>query len=98
MARFVATLNFTEQGIRNVGDTTKRAEAFRNVASGMDVEVSEIYWTMGSFDGLIIFDAPDDETASALMLKLGSLGNVRTQTTRAYTAAETDRMLSRAQA
>lgn len=59
----------------------------------MGIKVSDIFWTLGRFDGLIIFDAPDEETATAAMLHLGSLGNVQTQTSRAYRAAEMKEML-----
>jgi uncharacterized protein with GYD domain len=54
----------------------------------MGVTVKELYWTQGPFDGLIVFDAPDDETAAALMLRLGTFGNVTTQTARAFNASQ----------
>jgi uncharacterized protein with GYD domain len=50
---------------------------------------------LGAYDGLLIFDAPDDETATALMLKVGSLGNVQTTTARAFSAAEMDKVLAK---
>lgn len=55
--------------------------------------MSDIFWTLGQFDGLIVFDAPDEETATAAMLHLGSLGNVQTQTSRAFRAAEMKKVL-----
>lgn len=93
MASFVALTKFTEQGIKNVTQTTKRAEAFREMAKKMGVTIREIYWTLGRYDVVAIFDAPDDETALRLMLSLGSLGNVRTETLRAYTAQEMGQVL-----
>ncbi|MEX2118857.1 MAG: GYD domain-containing protein [Pirellulales bacterium] len=95
MATFVSTIKFSEQGIKNVKDTCKRAEAFKGAAKKMGVKVREIFWTLGPFDGLMILDAPDDETATALMLQLGSLGNVHTQTARAYNAAEMQAILGK---
>lgn len=95
MATFVSTIRFSEQGIKNVKDTCKRAEAFKGAAKKMGVKVREIFWTLGPFDGLMILDAPDDETATALMLQLGSLGNVHTQTARAYNAAEMQAILAK---
>ena len=52
-----------------------------------------IYWTLGAFDGVIVSEAPDEETATAALLHLGSLGNTRTQTARAYDAAEMQKIL-----
>lgn len=85
---FVATIKFTEQGITNIQDTCKRADEFTKSAEKMGVKVADIFWTLGPSDGLLIFDAPDEDTATALMLKLGAQGNVHTQTSRAYRAAD----------
>jgi uncharacterized protein with GYD domain len=95
MATFVSSIKFTPQGIKAVGETTKRAAAFKATAKKMGVKVSEIFWTLGPYDGLVIFDAPDDETATALMLQIGSLGNVQTTTARAFSAAEMDKVLAK---
>ena len=95
MATFISTLRFTEQGVRSIKDTGKRANAFKSAAKKMGVKVQDVYWTLGPFDGILIFDAPDDETATAAMLQLGSLGNVHTQTARAYNASEMDQILAK---
>ena len=71
MATFISTIKFTEQGIQNIKDTCKRANAFKATAKKMGVKVQGIYWTLGRFDGLLLIDAPDEETATALMLDLG---------------------------
>jgi uncharacterized protein with GYD domain len=94
MARFVATIRFTPQGMTNIQDTCKRAAALKTSARKMGVKITDIYWTMGAFDGLLIFEAADDETATALMLHIGSLGNVQTQTGRAFTASEMEKILA----
>ena len=93
MATFITTIKFTEQGIKAISETTKRAEAFKAVAKKLGVKVTEIYWTIGAFDGAIVFDAADDETATAALLQLASMGNVQTSTTRAFTAAEMGKIL-----
>jgi uncharacterized protein with GYD domain len=93
MATFVTTLHFTEQGVRAVRETCDRAAAFRSAVEKMGVKVTGLYWTLGGFDGLIVFDAPDEQAATAAMLHLCSLGNVRTQTARAYEAAEMQKVL-----
>jgi uncharacterized protein with GYD domain len=88
MATFISLASFTDQGIRNVKQSTERAQAFREAAQKAGVTVKDIYWTMGSLDLVVISDAPDDETAMALLLGLGSVGNVRTQTLRGFSAEE----------
>jgi uncharacterized protein with GYD domain len=95
MATFIATIKFTEQGLENIKDTCDRAETFKSAAKKMDVKVRDVYWTLGPADGVIIFDAPDEETATAAMLHLSSLGNVTTQTARAYKAAEMQQILGK---
>lgn len=94
MAAFVTTIKFTTQGITNAQETTKRAAAFKAAAKEMGCKVTYQFWTLGRFDGLLVFEAPNDETATALMLHVGSLGNVQTQTARAFTAAEMDKILA----
>jgi uncharacterized protein with GYD domain len=95
MATYVLLLNFTDQGIRNVNDTTKRAEAFKRIADKAGAKVKEVYWTLGQYDGVLIFEAPEEATATALGLSLGSLGNVRTHTLRAFSAEETGTILAK---
>lgn len=93
MPSYVILGKYTLQGIRNIKATTKRAEAFRSLAKRMGVKVKEIYWTMGEYDIVTIIDAPNDATASRLLLAAGSKGNVQTQTLRAYTANEISKVL-----
>ena len=95
MATFISTVRFTETGLKNIRDTGKRAAAFKTAAKKLGVKVAEVYWTLGPFDGLLIFDAPDDETATAAMLQLGSAGNVHTQTVRAFKASEMDAIVDK---
>ena len=95
MATFISTIHFTDQGMRDIKATRQRAEAFKTAAEKMGADVKSIFWTLGPFDALVVFDAPDDETATALMLHLGSFGNLRTQTARAYQAAEMEQILGK---
>jgi uncharacterized protein with GYD domain len=94
MATFITTIKFTPQGLATIRDTCKRAAAFKEAAKSLGAKVKEIYWTQGAFDGLLIFEAPDDETASALMLHAASQGNVHTHTVRAFTAPEMEKVLA----
>ena len=93
MATFITTLHFTEQGLKAVRDTCKRAAAFKTAAEKLGIKVSGQYWTLGAFDGVIVFEAPDETTATAAMLHLSSRGNFRTQTARAFDAAEMHKIL-----
>jgi uncharacterized protein with GYD domain len=88
MATYIMLGKFTEQGIRNVKDTAKRAEALRAMGKKVGVTVKELYWTLGKFDVATILEAPDEASMTAFGLSVGALGNVRTQTLRAFTAEE----------
>jgi uncharacterized protein with GYD domain len=95
MATFITTIKFTQQGIKDIDSTIKRAAKFKASAKKMGARVTEIYWTLGDHDGVLIFQAPDDETASALLLDLGAAGNVHTTTVRGFTAVEMDKILDK---
>jgi uncharacterized protein with GYD domain len=98
MAHFVCLLTYTQQGLQQLGATTKRAKAFTKMAQGMGAEVKDIYWTLGEYDVVIIMEAPDDKTAANVAFSLNSLGNVRTRTLAAFTRDEmNDEMLPRIQ-
>jgi uncharacterized protein with GYD domain len=93
MATFITTIKFTEQGIQNIRESPKRAAAFKSAAKKMGVKVTGEYWTLGGFDGVIICDAPDDQTITAAMLHLSSLGNVQTSTARAFNSSEIEKVI-----
>jgi uncharacterized protein with GYD domain len=93
MATYIVVGNFTDQGVRGIRDTTKRAAAVREAAKKAGVTMKEIYWTMGQFDVIAVFDAPDDASMSAVALAIGAAGNVRGQTLRAYSREEMDAVI-----
>ncbi len=95
MAIYVVLANFTDQGIRGVKETTRRAQGFRDAASGMGIKVKDIYWTLGSYDVVLTLEAPKDEDVAALMMKVGSLGNLKSQTLRAFSESEVGSLLAR---
>ena len=95
MAMYVSLLQFTDQGVRNVKDTSKRSEAATAEAEKMGVKIINIFWTMGAYDVVVLLDAPNDETVSAFSLKMGSLGNVKSQTMRAFRAEEMENLLAK---
>jgi len=88
MATYIATVKFTQKGLDEIAESTKRAAAFRAAAKKMGVKVTANYWTTGYFDGVLIFEAPDDETAAAATMRLAGQGYVHTTTARAFDAGE----------
>ncbi|MDE5453728.1 GYD domain-containing protein [Bradyrhizobium sp. CSA112] len=88
MVTYVVLGSFTDQGIRTAKDSPKRAEAFKKMAETFGVTVKELFWTQGRYDVVTILDAPDELSAMALSLNLGALGNVRTESLRAFSAAD----------
>ena len=95
MANYVILGNFTDQGIRGIKDTTKRAKAFRDLTEDMGGSIKDIYWTLGSYDVVLTMEAPDDETVAAILMKVGSLGNLKSQTLRAFNETEINSLISR---
>jgi uncharacterized protein with GYD domain len=83
MATFVSLLSFTDQGIRSVKDSPQRYEAFKSMAEKLGVTVKMVYYTVGRYDIVVVTEG-SDEAVTAALLKLGSLGNVRTETLRAF--------------
>ena len=95
MATYVALSSFTDQGVRSVKDSPKRADAVKEAAKKLGVTMTQIYWTLGHYDLVVIIDAPDDKTATAFSLAVGMAGNVRTQTLRAFNREEMDGVLGK---
>jgi uncharacterized protein with GYD domain len=93
MPRYIALVTFTDQGIRNVKESPKRADRFKRLAAKHKVKVREIHWTMGRYDLVVSLEAPNDLALSALLLETAQLGNVRTETLRAYTREEFTQIL-----
>ena len=94
MATFISLLNFTDQGIRNVKESPDRYEAFRAMAEKLGVKVKGFYYTIGHYDMVLIVEG-SDEAAMTAMLKVGSLGNVRTATLRGFSAEEMKKMIGK---
>lgn len=95
MATYIVLANFTDQGIRNVKDTAKRADVFKELAKSLGATVKDVYWTLGQYDVAAVVEAPDDVTVTALGLTLGKSGNVRTQTLRAFSRTDMDAILGK---
>jgi len=95
MANFILLAKFTEQGITNAKQTVERAESSMQMAGKLGVKIKDIYWTLGSRDVIAICEAPDDESATAFSLSLASLGNVSTETLRAFSLDEMKQVLAK---
>jgi len=95
MAMYISLIQFTEQGIRNVKETTKRGDTAIGEAEKMGMKIIEEFWTIGTYDIVVLFEAPDDETMSAFLLKIGSMGNVKSQTLRAFRKQEMEGVLAK---
>jgi uncharacterized protein with GYD domain len=95
MATYITLMNFTDQGVRNVKESAKRAEAFKEEAKRLGVTVKDIYWTLGQYDIVAMIEGPDDPSVTALGLSLAAMGNVHTQTLRAFGAAEMKQILAK---
>jgi uncharacterized protein with GYD domain len=95
MPTYVILVNWTEQGIRNVKQTIERTDHGGGIAEKHGLKLEQAYWTVGAYDMVAVFDAPDDEAISAHLLEIGSLGNVRTTTLRAYDEQEMTGILQR---
>lgn len=95
MATYIMLNRFTEQGLRGIRETTNRAETVRDVARKMGVSVREIYWTMGQYDSVALFDAADESTITAFALALGQAGNIRTEILRAFNREEMKSVLQK---
>jgi uncharacterized protein with GYD domain len=95
MATFLTLVNMTEQGARDFKSSPDRAEKFKAAAQKAGVTVKEVLWTMGRYDVVMILEAADDKTVVSAMVGLAALGNVKTQTMRAFSAAEMKEIISK---
>jgi uncharacterized protein with GYD domain len=84
MAKYIALVDWTEQGIKGVKDSPKRLDAARALAKKFGCEMQDFYMTIGAHDMVAIMEAPDDEAMAKFALTLGSSGNVRTTTLKAF--------------
>ena len=88
MAKYVTLANWTDQGVKDASQTVDRAAKFEELVGQMGGSVDLLLWTMGRYDIVAVIDAPSDEVASAVVLKVSGLGNIRGETLRAFTADE----------
>ena len=95
MATYILLATYTEQGIKGIKDTVKRTETVKELAKKAGCTMKESYWTLGAYDVVAVFDAPDDETMTAFSLSVARLGNVKTHTLRAFSSKEMSGILGK---
>jgi uncharacterized protein with GYD domain len=95
MVTYIGLMNFTDKGLQSVKSTTQRAAAAKEVAGRYGVTMREIWWTLGNHDIVCVLDAADEQSLTAFELAISSQGNVRSQSLRAFNAAEMDKVLAR---
>ena len=93
MATYISLVQFTDKGMQAAKQTTRRIADWAAKVQSMGVSIKQMYWTLGQYDQVFVFEAPDDETAASALLLADMLGNIRTQTMRAFTAAEMEKIL-----
>ncbi len=96
MPRYIALIDWTEQGVQNFRETVDRYEDAQARFEQLGVQFTDVYWTLGQHDIVAVAEAPDDETIAAALLALGSQGNVRTRTMRAFSREEMRGVIERA--
>jgi uncharacterized protein with GYD domain len=95
MATYISLVQFTDKGIQAAKETTHRITEWAAKVKSKGVSIKQMYWTLGQYDQVCVFEAPDDETAASVLLAADILGNIRTQTLRAFTADEMENILAK---
>jgi uncharacterized protein with GYD domain len=94
MATFVSLLTFTDQGIRNIKDSPGRLQAFETQAEKLGLKMRGAYYTVGEYDMVVIMEGADED-ATAALLKVTSLGNVRSRTLRGFSVDEMKKIINK---
>lgn len=95
MPIYISLVNWTDQGIRDFKDSVARASATGGLVESLGSKILQLYWTVGPYDLVAIFESPDDETSAAAGLAIGSRGSVRTTTMRAFNREEMERIIAK---
>jgi len=95
MPMYISLVQFTDKGIQAAKETTQRVTDWAAKVKPMGVSIKDMYWMLGHYDQVCVFEAPDDETAASVLLAADILGNIRTQTMRAFTSSEMKSILDK---
>jgi uncharacterized protein with GYD domain len=85
MPTYVSLIRWTQKGIENVKESPSRLEAAKRAFQAAGAELKEFYLVTGRYDIIVVAEFPNDETVAKVTLAIGSQGNVRTETLRAFT-------------
>jgi uncharacterized protein with GYD domain len=96
MPKYVSLIDWTQQGVANFKDTVDRYEAAEQQFEQLGVRFTDVYWTLGEHDIVVVVEAPDDETATAALLAVSAQGNIRTKTMRAFSRDEMRAVIDKA--
>ena len=88
MPAYILLLHYTEQGMKNIQQSPSRLDGVRKFFQDQGAQLKDFYLVTGQYDAVCICEAPNDETLARLVLSIGSKGNVRTETLRAFTEDE----------
>ena len=94
MSTYISLINYTQQGAENLKESPDRLEAAKKAFQAMGAEIKEFYMVMGRYDMVVVSEAPDDETAAKLALTVASGGTIRTETLRAFTEEEYQKIIA----
>jgi len=95
MPTYVTLMNWTDQGVKAAKDTVQRRDQADALAEKHGASIEQVYWTVGPYALVTIIQAPDDESATSMLLELGAGGNLRTTTLRAYDREEMSGIIQR---
>jgi uncharacterized protein with GYD domain len=95
MPTYISLVQFTDMGMQAAKQTTQRVADWAAKVQSVGVSIKQMYWTLGQYDQVCVFEAPDDETAASVLLAADMLGNIRTQTMRAFTTSEMEKILAK---
>ncbi|MBT9594387.1 MAG: GYD domain-containing protein [Vitreoscilla sp.] len=95
MITYIGLMSFTEKGVQSVKETTKRAAAAKEIGQRFGVNMKDIYWTMGQHDIVCVLEAQDETSLAAFDLAIAMQGNIRSQSLRAFSAADMEKILAK---
>ncbi|CAM4053973.1 GYD domain-containing protein [Roseateles saccharophilus] len=95
MATYISLMNFTDQGAKTIKETVSRSEAAQKMAKEYGITFKSVHWTLGQYDFVCEFEAKDEAMAAAFGMAIASMGNVRAQTLRAFSADETKAIIAK---
>jgi uncharacterized protein with GYD domain len=93
MSFYIILWSYTDQGIKNVRESPKRVNIFKSKLENVGGKLIETYYTFGKYDGVSIVEAPNDEALRSSLLSIGSQGNARTVTLKAFTYENTSKIM-----